>query len=219
MRFLPLALIAILLGCTSSPSNTLLTKDGKKLAYRYHEGGYSGVILLHQLDGSKEDWASLEKQLEKEGYSYIAVDLRGHGQSDGDWTSFTELDFQDMLKDVEAAHRFLRTKGVGLRAIIGASIGANLALQYGVEAGVDRLVLLSPGFNYRGIDIQDIMGKYRGKMLVVASPGDEYSYRTALALERGNNATLVSMEGSRHGTALLPDINPRIMKFLKGHPV
>ena len=69
-------------------------------------------------------------------------------------------------------------------AVGGASIGANIALRYAVrENQVPFAVLLSPGIDYQGIVISDVMPDYHGRSLFIAvCPGDGYAYQSVLAL-------------------------------------
>jgi len=207
-----LFILLFLVGCTTA--NYLRTRDGQNIAYFYHEGGWKGVILLHQLDGSMGDWEPLEKELQDAGFSYIKIDPRGHGESQGDWEYFDEEDFNNMIYDVEAAHKFLKLKGVNTVAIIGSSIGANVALKYARWRGMDRLVLISPGFNYRGIDISKDIGNYTGEVMVVVGDRDSYSYTTAKVFERELNASLQVVKNSKHGRELLPYARTQIISFI-----
>jgi alpha-beta hydrolase superfamily lysophospholipase len=205
--------VVLLAGCVSN-TNFIETRDGKDIAYEYHEAGWKGVILVHQLDGSMEDWEPLEKALDTAGISYIAIDLRGHGKSEGNWELFGDEDFRNMTYDVEAAHNYLKLRGVNTVAVIGASIGANVAFKYALWKGMDRLVLLSPGFNYRNVDISDEIGNFTGTALVVASKDDSYSYSTGQVFGRDTNSTFVEVRGNYHGAELLPYVKSRIIGFI-----
>src|SRR5262249_52207426 len=84
-----------------------------------------GALLLHMLGSNKESWQPFAAQLQAAGYSVLAIDLRGHGESGGamDWTK--------ALADVDNVLGQLHTlPGVDPNriSVIGASIGANLAL-------------------------------------------------------------------------------------------
>ena len=200
------------MGCTSK--EVLKTRDGQELTYKYFEGGWSGVILIHQLGGQKEDWEPLEKSLEREGISYLAIDLRGHGDSSDDWMSFKDEDFADMIYDVEAAEKFMRQQGVNVHTIIGASVGANVVYKYALWKDVESIILLSPGFVYKGIDISHDAGNYTGNNHIIVGTADTYSKTTADVFVRDEEATLVTIPGLRHGVELLPAANTKIIEFL-----
>ena len=61
----------------------LKTEDGWTLHGKYQPAGEGRLtlILLHGKGQRKELWLKFAKALEKEGYGYLAVDLRGHGES------------------------------------------------------------------------------------------------------------------------------------------
>jgi alpha-beta hydrolase superfamily lysophospholipase len=208
-----LFLLVLLAGCTTT--NFIKTRDGREIAYDYHESGWKGVILVHQLDGDRSDWESLEGELQEEGFSYIAIDLRGHGESQGEWEYFDSNEFRDIVYDVEAAHNFLKLRGVNTVAIVGASLGANVAMKYALWKGMGRLVLLSPGFAYKGVDISDDISNYTGRAMVLVGKSDSYAYTTGKVFERELNASFVTVIGTKHGTQMLPGVNAHIMAFLR----
>lgn len=135
------------------------------------------IILLHMLCGRKENWDVLAPALAKEGYFVLAIDLRGHGDSTAAGkTDIAKLDFSKpaeqekakaicakMALDAAAAEKFLKgIKEIDSKriAIIGASIGANVALNYAASShSVKNLVLLSPGLDYMGIKTKDALEK------------------------------------------------------------
>lgn len=136
---------------------TLNTKDGLKLAADYYPGvDDRGVIILHQFRRDRSSVKFLADKLQLEGYHVVALDLRGHGQSQGDLKNFTDRDFQNMFNDIMAADEFLRPISPEMKIqAVGASIGANTALRYQEMNTLASCVLLSPGLNYHGIDPTD----------------------------------------------------------------
>src|ERR671922_1155128 len=120
----------------------------------------NAIILLHMLGYNRNDWNSFASTLSNEsnGYAVLSIDLRGHGDSttqNGNtisFQSFTASDFNEMVADVKAAKQFLVTqKNINPNniAIVGASIGANIALNYAAsDPSIKAVVLLSPGLNY-----------------------------------------------------------------------
>ena len=71
-----------------------------------------------------------------------------------------------MILDVMAAKEFLdKEKNV----VMGASIGANLAIKFANE--VDGAVSLSPSFNYKGIETREDAPNVNKPVLIVVSVG------------------------------------------------
>jgi pimeloyl-ACP methyl ester carboxylesterase len=193
---------------------TLLTRDQVKLAASYYQPikeKAPGVILLHMLTRDRNDWHSLAKRLQKNGYGCLSLDFRGHGESLGQsWRNFTEKDYADLALDLAAGWAFLNNQPHIMRGrivIIGASIGANIALNFAVDhPDIKALVLLSPGLNYRGIETQGAISNYgRRPLFIAVSKEDLYSANSSAKLHSlaQGKVVLKTYTGSGHGTKLL----------------
>lgn len=169
---------------------TLTTDDGVRIAGAICEAGdrKRWALLLHMMPATKESYVPLMNALDTRGVSSLAIDFRGHGQStittDGrtlDYTTFSHEEHQAKIKDVEAAVALLeKTYGVDTRqiAFVGASIGANLAIQYAAaHADVPGVVALSPGLNYRDIATMPLVQSLTRDrhLFLVGSADDEIS--------------------------------------------
>lgn len=199
---------------------SLITDDGYTLSYEFHKVSDKGVILVHMLNRDKRDYEDLTNELNKVGFSTIAIDLRGHGKSSGNLKSFKDEDYQDMKYDLKAAKNFLVTKGVNRISIVGASIGANLALNYAANSDIKRIVLLSPGENFHSVETLEIAKYYKDSMLLVASKDDLYSYETVQKLEKIHKGIhqFISYETGGHGTFMFlthPELKENIIEFLE----
>ncbi|HUU57599.1 MAG TPA: hypothetical protein VMW93_09670, partial [bacterium] len=87
--------------------------------------------------------------------------------------------------------------------IVGASIGANFALNYAAsDADVRAVVLLSPGLNYHGVTTVEAMSDYGGRpAYLVASEEDSYAADTVGKLhEIAGGAELALFKSAGHGT-------------------
>jgi dienelactone hydrolase len=184
----------------------LTTRDGVELigtAYPPVQAKAPGLLLLHMFDSNRKAWHDLALTAQVKGYAALAIDLRGHGQSGG------ERDLTAMDQDVEAALAWLEQHekiDAGRIAIVGASIGANLALRGGANhPQVKAVSLLSPGLDYRGLTTQDAVVQYGQRpLLIIAAEDDTYAAQSAqnlndLAL---GAARLKLYSGSAHGTNL-----------------
>lgn len=100
---------------------------GVRLAYRrsWHVRGEAAsgipVVLLHALAEDSATWDALDADLARAGRASIAIDLRGHGQSD--WPG--DYSFEVMVNDVIGV---LDVLGVQNFDIVGHSLGGHLAL-------------------------------------------------------------------------------------------
>jgi pimeloyl-ACP methyl ester carboxylesterase len=145
------------------------TADGGRIfADRYGQGDH-GVVLAHGAVFDKGSWAPIAEELSNQGFTVLAIDFRGYGKS----TSGKER--KALHKDLLAAVRYLRSGGIPLVSLIGASMGGGAAAQAAVEAKageIDRLILLSP------VPIKSPENMTAGKILFIASK------------EEGNMATV-----------------------------
>jgi pimeloyl-ACP methyl ester carboxylesterase len=99
--------------------NQLTTSSGLTLGYR-EWGRADGpvALLLHGLGSDADDWALTAPGLQR--FRVIALDARGHGQSD--WAASYEL--TDLRDDVIEA---MDTLGVLAAAVVGHSMGGVVA--------------------------------------------------------------------------------------------
>lgn len=199
----------------------LKTEDNIKIKATFYRGSKDmpSIILLHMLDRNRKDWQDFAKSLQNIGYNIIAIDLRGHGESSLNWQSFSENDFNNMVLDVKAAKEFLQKQGNNRIAIIGASIGANIALNYAVQDDlIKTAILLSPGLNYRGVKTEEAIKQFKNPALIVAAENDSYSADSSQTLKSlSQNGSLKIYKGSEHGTRLFgkTDIGKVIIKWLR----
>ncbi len=140
------------------------------------------VILLHDLGKNKEAFDPLAKVLAQEGIGYLALDLRGYGESTGETpaSSFAregeDNPFNQMTADVAAAVAFLRTKSVPTEQMVlfGVGLGANVAAKSTVSlGGINGLVLISPSVNIRDVLTIAPMRQYKGNVLIAAGADDK----------------------------------------------
>lgn len=211
-----LLVVVLILGaaCVSESGLELTAEDGTTIVADYLEGDGDGVILVHMLDGDRHDWGNLAEKLNEAGYAVMSIDLRGHGESYGNWKTFSGGDFGRMVLDIKAAKKFL---GRPVH-VIGASIGANVASRYAASEGAQSMVLLSPGENYRELTLSI---EYDGPALLVYSKEDSYSAETVEKIQdkfSGETEKLV-YESAGHGTAMLAntDLETRILAWLDLH--
>ena len=196
--------------------------DGTTLAGTLYETGRQtpGVVLVHMLGRSKDEWGTVAARLQEAGVTVLAIDLRGHGGSGGSAASFAP-----MVGDVRAAIDWLASRGnvrPGALAVVGASFGATLAVQAAAEsAGVRAVALISPSLDYRGTRLDAASIKKLGSRSVwlVASTEDPYALRTLKELAGSGGSHEQRLSGMRaHGTALFaadPDLTPALVDWLR----
>ncbi|MBI4424432.1 MAG: alpha/beta fold hydrolase [Elusimicrobia bacterium] len=205
----------------------LKTKDGWTLASRYAppKEGQLTFVLLHGTGGRKEDWYPLAKAMARQGFGVMALDLRGHGQSQNppagqpaNWRKFPPQtkaynEFSNMAFDVEAAMEHLQAQGTlpANVALGGADVGSSIALRYSiVHRDVPLVFMLSPGMSYREVLTVNAMRSYakRPILLVVGADDHRSTRETALLINIAKqatgpeNATQLTVD-REHGTRML----------------
>lgn len=241
MRFFLVILLMVLYSSLtyadkfSTSEGTFITpdKDQVKIAYELflpEKKRNSVVILLHMLGQNRNDWKKFAEKLASDGYTALAFDFRGHGESIMKlseeplfYRDFTSQDFSLLTEDLHGAVQEMVRQGYDSFVVIGASLGANVAVKYTVKGpGIKALVLLSPGIDYRGIRIDDLAYEIKVPILIVASNKDIYSLKSSeLFLKKLNpersNSKLSLIDGSKHGTKLLTDkkVVNNVEEFLK----
>lgn len=208
----------------------LKTKDGVEISGDYYAAPVSGagVLMLHMMPATRKSYLSFAMKIQEAGWQGLAIDLRGHGESqDGPagYQLFKDEDHQKSILDVEAGAEFLKLKGAKEIYLAGASIGANLSLQYLAEhSEAKAALLLSPGLNYRGIKTDELIKKvYHTKAIfLTAAKDDDYSYETVQGLyeilPEGVTRELKLFDSGGHGTKLFethPELMDTIIKWLK----
>ena len=197
------------------------TEDGWKLSgfYRAPRKGKPVAVLIHGVASGKEEWGRLLEAIHSLGLGSLSLDLRGHGESlegpEGrrDYGDFDRTgEWPRAERDLEAGLAFLRRRGISNSrvALVGASIGANLASRTAASHREIRwLVLLSPGFDYRGVRVSsELPGK---RVFLGASAADPYAYRTALTLIPRIQGCRFLQAGRGHGVGMFED-----PEFLRG---
>lgn len=183
------------------------------------------MLLIHGLNEDAHSYDAFAESLGQRGFTVAAWDLRGHGQStvrNGqpyNLRNFTERDVMAMAGDVALELGILEQGAPACAAIVGASIGANLALRaIAMDPNVSAAVLLSPGLDYHGLTTSDLIGQVQDRrILLAAARQDSYAFQSAAQLASGlSHASFLQIEGSTHGTNLLRegDLQPRLIAWL-----
>ena len=210
---LSLVLLSVLLMSPSAEAAgtrvTLPSSDGVTIAGEIYESSSRpapAVLLVHMLSRNRGDWGGLPDRIRETGVTALTIDLRGHGQSSG-----SAQDLQAMVQDVRAAARWLSTRP-SVRgdqvAIVGASLGASLALIAAVELpAVRALALVSPSLDYRGLRTDAGLVKRLGarSIWLAASDQDPLALRTLrdIAAEPSGPREQHVSSVLGHGTVLL----------------
>jgi len=219
---------------------TIKTDDGKNLSASYFydkdkkEIPQPVVILIHQFKQSKEQWKKdFIDSLFAIGYKVLAYDIRGHGKSgkiEGELSNLLSDPVQ-APKDIKAVVEWTRNeKGIDTSkiALIGTSIGGNLALYAQLNLGTKAAVSVSNGKktfeSFTGYD-ERMMGRpyfprMKNVLLICGSKdgdheqGQKWIYDNFLE----DPKQMEVYDSDKHGKGLIdefPEINTLILNWLK----
>lgn len=108
---------------------------------------HAAVILIHQGGSNHSEWNFIIPSLTKANYVVLAYDVRGHGKSDKVGKLGQLFNDPNLApKDLEAALKYLKGKKYvddSRIAVVGASIGGNLANVAIANMGVKTAVAIS----------------------------------------------------------------------------
>lgn len=193
------------------------TEDGLEIVGNYfpaEKNDAPAIIFLHMMPETKESWSDFAKKVTREGFQCLAIDLRGHGESQGGPVgskNFSDAEHIASINDVISAVEFFVDKGIAVEniSLVGASIGANLAIVF--QSGNPRMraiVALSPGLNYRGVEIEHSAKDLKEEQSIFLAAGgasDEYSTETVLkifdSIKCANKEKMI-FDDAGHGTAI-----------------
>lgn len=214
----------------TAPDNVKIAADYFSINGSKYQNPAGWVVFTHMMPATKESWDKLAIELQNAGYEGIAIDLRGHGESDGGpagYRNFSDEDYRKSILDIQAAIDFIKAKGAVPEKIslIGASIGANLSLQYAANhPEIKNIILFSPGLNYENIGTEPLIKKLNNnqKIFFIGSEDDDLNsgqIQTLSGLVSPNLKKEIKIyTAGGHGTNILinhPEIKELIINFIK----
>jgi pimeloyl-ACP methyl ester carboxylesterase len=178
-----------------TPDAIELTAGNVSLRGQRWAGDPLTLLLLHEPgdEHDLDDWRPLIPFLLGNGATTIAVDLRGHGASDGDWTP--DLAVSDLAACIGAARRQAE-----LVVVCAAGDSAVHAIRASETTTVDGLILLSPA----DPGATPPRGAGAPKLIVVGA-GDAVARDSAARLRRVSIGAVLTMTvpSAERGAALL----------------
>jgi pimeloyl-ACP methyl ester carboxylesterase len=109
------------------------------------------VLLVHGLGGNRQEWMALVDSLRSHDIASLAIDLRGHGESEGAFPREAPDRYGEAVIDVEAGLAWL-IDSLGLDpsriVIVGNSLGGGLGILAGAAQPQIRFIAWYPGLTY-----------------------------------------------------------------------
>lgn len=177
------------------------------------------VILVHGIDGNRSDMLPRASFLVRDPYNTLLIDLRGHGESGGDYAAPDYLEALDIL----GAVAYLRSRGQrALIVVLGHSYGAVAALYAAAQSpDIAAVIADSPYISFADM-------RSRATTLLANDPEKSFWARLGLRLADSRAAELVVLPifylrtgvwvDTRRADALLtiPRIGRRPILFISG---
>jgi pimeloyl-ACP methyl ester carboxylesterase len=174
---------------------TYTMSDGVRLVGEiYGEPGHPTILLAHGGGQTRYAWANVARRLGAAGWRALAVDLRGHG--DSDWSPDGNYAHERYAQDLVELAAAMGSKPV----VVGASLGGNSAMLAAGTIGKDAfralvLVDVTPRLDRSGVDrilafmdrhIDSGFGSYEEAAEAIAGylPGREGRKSNVASLER-----------------------------------
>jgi len=224
----------------STDELTIKTEDGKDISANYFyntdkkEVSQPLVILIHQFKQSKEQWKNdFIDSLIANGFKVLAYDIRGHGKSSKVDVELANLlsDPEQAPKDIEAVSDWAKKqKGIDSSriAVIGTSIGGNLALYAQLNLGTKTAIAISNGKKsfeaFTGYN-ELMMGrpyfpKMKNVLLICGTKDSDHEQGQRWITENflDEPKEMKVYDSDKHGIYLIesfPEINTLIINWLK----
>lgn len=168
------------------------------------------ALLVHGLDEQHGRYNELAGRLAEDGWRVLAMDLRGHGDSvnrtSGESRTVDAFGNRDLYRaraDLNASQAYL---GGPPTLVLGASVGANLALVHGAgNPDVGALALLSPSMGRGPLSAEEPNAAFEDPILYMASREDRRAREAVEQLSANHSGPdeVRLWTGKGHGTQML----------------
>ncbi len=176
--------------------------DGLSLDARLWDRGPARLaIYLHEFREDQSSWWPHAEDTRSPAVSAMTLDFRGHGDSEGD-----QVDVEGMVHDVVAAIRFARDRGFERVMLVGAGMGAAVAVIAAVEVPDVTVVGFSTPADFDALDTVAVVELVADRVQLIAMR-DDISAADSLRRFRGlpnvDSTTARIYPGRAHGVAIL----------------
>ena len=219
-------------GVWAQDNIALTTVDDWAIAGTFYRGESDKcVVLLHDLEKSRAEFATLTEKLRSINFCYLSIDFRGHGYSTnkGKYDEFEKTgqknEFNKMTEDVFSAVKYLKEKDFKEEDIyiLGSGLGANVAgkslTNYTDIAGV---IMITPSLKQRDVVTLSGIRNYKGPIFIGVSSEDRKQFmeasfiRNAAFLHSGAGKVTFQTAYNLKGTAMLNKyMLPQLIQWLK----
>lgn len=187
----------------------LTTSDGLDLDATLYEGGVNWVVLAHMLPADKESWHALAAALQLRGFSVLAYNNRGYGDSEGAREPYS------LLVDADAAFNHATDNGAAGIIYGGASMNGAAAIALGASKDLMAVFTLSAVPSFPNVpDAADSLGDITEPALFVAAQDDGNAAANAEVFAAGTaSGEAMILDAGGHGTRML-DAHPELIETI-----
>ena len=187
------------------------TSDGLNLEARIWGDGETYVILAHMRPADMTSWFDFARLLADEGYTALAFNFRGYGESEFD----DQAEFS-VAEDVRAAIDAANDAGAAKVFVIGASMGGTGAVVAAASNDIAGIVTLSAPDVFEEVDAVSWADDVEAPMLLFAANEDGSAAEDALAISAASlqEPEVVVLSGGQHGTNLFAEHNDELTRLI-----
>jgi len=188
------------------------TPDGLNLEGRLFPAGPTWVLLGHMRPADMASWFDFAAVLQQAGYTALAYNNRGYGNSD-DGAPL------DVGADAQGALAFARVSGAEAVLFIGASMNGAAALFLAAEEDLAGIATLSGAPEWDNTPGLSRAGEVTEPALFVAArnDGDAALVADAMGASVAGNAQVIIYPTGGHGTAMFaanPGLADLLLRFV-----
>jgi alpha-beta hydrolase superfamily lysophospholipase len=200
---------------------TFTSSDGVRLAGRLFgpEHPRTGIVLAHMLPSDQRSWYDFADRLGGMGYAALTFDFRGTCPGGDGGCSEGTRNVAAVWQDVEGAVTYLRSRGLGSIALVGASMGGTASLVVAAKegSGIEAVVALSAPPSISGLSAgPDVLANVTAAKLFIAGDADGVAAEAAQASydQSPQPKDVQIVTSSDHGTDLLEGNQAEIVRNL-----
>lgn len=196
----------------------LMTRDGIRIGNRYYAAAHPKalILLFHQAEGSKDEYANIAPKLVTLGYSALAIDQHSGGSLFGRNETVARLgmamNYDDARQDLDTALDWAKTKKLPV-IVWGSSYSSALAFELTADnpGQIVALLAFSPGEYLKGPSrVRRAAHNVRVPVYITMASGEADQAKPIFdAVASPRKTFAVPAKHGIHGSSTLdPDRNP-----------